>query len=522
LAKSKVEKMLDYMNSKKGCRYSQSNRWGSKTFDCSSLVYRAWQSAGVTMSGTTAAYEVDSDGFTLIWPSSMSRVKSTLGGGRNLLSRLNVQPGDHVFYRKPGHDRRWNIAHIATVNRSGKQIIHAIGRGVTTDSLDYWHSAICAVIRYKHAGSVAPPNSGADDENEFEEEQQKEITDEKTIVTIGEKAKARDLTALNAGVSNRIHEIIIQNNGKIYYPVIQDEITWETERKSSPGRLNFSVVADARLSIQEGNPVRFSYKGKKLFFGFVFSIQRNKDSILNITAYDQLRYLKNKDSCIYKNKTAAELIKMLADNYGLNVGAITDTKYKIESRIEDNMSLLDIIQNALDLTLENKKKLYVLYDKCGKLTLRNIENMKITLLIDKTTAEDYDYTSSIDGDTYNKIKLAYDNGETGVREFYIAQHGLNINRWGVLQHYEKITDTSNAKTQAKTLLNLYNRKCKTLSISNAVGYYNVRAGCSVIIKLDLGDVKLQNFMTCEKAKHTFKEGEHFMELNLRGGEEFFA
>ena len=474
------------------------------------------------MSGDTAGEEVDSDGFTLIWPSSMSKVKSTLGGGRNLLSRLNVQPGDHIFYRKPGHDRRWNIAHIATVNRSGKQIIHAIGRGVTTDSLTYWQGNICAVTRYKYAGNVSPISSDENDENEFTEEKQKDITDEKTITIIGNTPKPRDITALNVGVSNHTHEIIIQNNGKIYYPVIQDEVTWETERRGSPGKLNFSVAADSVLRIQEGNPVRFSYKGKKIFFGFIFSMQHNKDNIVNITAYDQLRYLKNKDSCIYKNKTASELIKNLAKRYGLNAGTLADTKYKIKSRIEDNTALFDIIQNALDLTLQNKKKIYVLYDKCGKLTLRNIEDMKTTLLIDNTTAEDYDYTTSIDGDTYNKIKLAYDNGTTGTREFYIAQHGLNINRWGVLQYYEKINDTTGAKTKAKTLLNLYNRKCKTLSISNAIGHYVIRAGCSVVVKLNLGDVKLQNYMVCEKVKHTFRDGEHLMDLNLRGGDEFFA
>lgn len=40
----------------------------------------------------------------------------------------------------------------------------------------------------------------------------------------------------------------------------------------------------------------------------------------------------------------------------------------------------------------------------------------------------------------------------------------------------------------------------------------------VVINLDLGDVKLKNWMLVEKCKHTYKEGEHWMDLTLRGGE----
>ncbi len=77
----------------------------------------------------------------------------------------------------------------------------------------------------------------------------------------------------------------------------------------------------------------------------------------------------------------------------LNVGTIEDTGYIIASRVEDNKTLFDIIQNALDLTLQNRKKLYVLYDDFGKLTLKNVESMKLNLMIDDETAENYSYTS---------------------------------------------------------------------------------------------------------------------------------
>ena len=43
------------------------------------------------------------------------------------------------------------------------------------------------------------------------------------------------------------------------------------------------------------------------------------------------------------------------------------------------------------------------YDDAGKLTLKNINSMKLNLLIDEETGETFDYSSSIDEQTYNTI-----------------------------------------------------------------------------------------------------------------------
>ncbi len=68
------------------------------------------------------------------------------------------------------------------------------------------------------------------------------------------------------------------------------------------------------------------------------------------------------------------------------------------------------------------------------------------------------------------------------------------------------------------LLKLYNKKTRSLRITNAIGDNRVRAGSMVIICLDLGDMKLNNFMLVETCKHTYRQGEHWMDLTLRGGE----
>ena len=59
------------------------------------------------------------------------------------------------------------------------------------------------------------------------------------------------------------------------------------------------------------------------------------------------------------------------------------------SMVEDNATLFDIIQDALDNTVMQKGTLYVLYDKVGKLTLSKVSSLKVNAcLIDQETGED--------------------------------------------------------------------------------------------------------------------------------------
>lgn len=313
-------------------------------------------------------------------------------------------------------------------------------------------------------------------------------------------------------------ELLIQNGSKVYVPVVEEGITWSTERAGTPGQLTFKVVKDEILNFTEGNAVRMRVDNKNIFYGFVFSKKRDKNGLITVTAYDQLRYLKNKDTYVYTNKTAGEFIKMIASDFGMRTGTLENTGYKIASRVEDNVSLFDMIQNALDLTLQNKKEMYVMYDDFGKITLKSLYSMRLNLLIDEETGENYSYTSSIDSDTYNRIKLVYENEEAGKRDVYIAQDSKNINEWGVLQYFDTLKEGENGKAKADALLQLYNKKTRNLSIQNALGDTRVRAGSMVIVQLNLGDVKLNNLMLVEKCKHNFNNDEHFMDLTLRGGE----
>lgn len=313
-------------------------------------------------------------------------------------------------------------------------------------------------------------------------------------------------------------ELLIQNGSRVYLPDVAEGVKLTLERKGTPGRLEFKVIKDDILKFTEGDPVKLTVNGTPMFYGFVFKKSRDKENTVDVTVYDQLRYLKNKDTITEEGLKASDLLKRIASDFGMRLGTVEDTGYTLETIVEENQTLFDMIQNALDETLTNTGQLYCLYDDVGKLTLKNINSMKLNLLIDKETGENFSYESSIDEQTYNRVKLAYNNDKTGKRELYIAQDSETMNQWGVLQYFEEVQTQTGAPAKANALLKLYDQKTRKLTVKNAFGDVRVKAGCAVVVSLDLGDISVNNYMVVNKVIHTFADNQHTMELDLIGGE----
>lgn len=313
------------------------------------------------------------------------------------------------------------------------------------------------------------------------------------------------------------YELIIGRKSKIHLPPTVEGVNIEWQRKGQPGKLTFSVVKTKNLSFTEGDPVRFSVDGKKMFYGFIFEKTRTglEDHKINVTAYDQIYYLtKNKDTYVFENKTAADIIRMLAADFHLNLGEIAPTPVNIESLVCDNKSLYDMISSALSITTQTTGQLYVLYDKAGKLTLSTADEMKVNSYVREDDAGNFDYKTSIAEDTYNKVKIVHEDKKAGARKVYYAEDPAKISQWGVLQYYEKANNDTMLQAQTLGILRMYDSKSRTLTVKNVLGNTSVRAGSVVPCVLGLGDMNLSNYMVVEQARHTFKENEHLMELRF--------
>lgn len=98
--------VVSFVLSKVGYPYSQPLRNSGKAFDCSSLAYYAWKSAGVDIlfgGGTTAAAEAE-------------------GLKYKTVKEENLQPGDLIFYSYTTNGRYKNISHVGIYVGNGKMV----------------------------------------------------------------------------------------------------------------------------------------------------------------------------------------------------------------------------------------------------------------------------------------------------------------------------------------------------------------------------------------------------------------
>jgi len=311
-------------------------------------------------------------------------------------------------------------------------------------------------------------------------------------------------------------EITIISGDKTIYPTVSDGVNLETISTGTPGKLEFSVVGD--INFEEGDKVIFKKDGVTHFLGYIFTIKTDKSEKISVTAYDQLRYFKNKDTYVYANKTASNLLSIIAADFKLKTGVIEDTGFVIVNRIEEDKTLFDIVQNALDITYQNTGKKYVFYDSGGALNLKSQDSLGTTFLISAQNAEDFSYATSIDKEVYNKVKLVYEDKRKNKRAVYIKENAEKMAKWGVLQYFKKIDETVNGNSEAESLLNSYCKKAKNLSLKNVLGDISLRGGFSVNVLLRVKGQDIPVKMTAESVNHNFEGDSHLMDIVLTGGD----
>lgn len=268
-------------------------------------------------------------------------------------------------------------------------------------------------------------------------------------------------------------------------------------------KLEFSYIND-NLVIKNGSVVRFKYNDDDTFYGYVFKHGQNNKKEITITAYDQLRYSKAKDTIVVNGDTVKTLVIKMCNYFNLKLGNLSDTGYVLPTSVQDDKTWLDIIYSGITDTLMNKGSKFALRDEFGSVALRNLEDLTLNLILgDESLVYDFDYEKSIDDDFYNQIKLASDNETSGKRDIYIAKDSSSIGSFGLLQYFDVLDKNYNAakaKARADNLLKLYNRETETLSLK-CIGDTRVRAGNSFYTQIS--DVGLNKRLIVKSVIHEF-------------------
>ena len=304
------------------------------------------------------------------------------------------------------------------------------------------------------------------------------------------------------------------------YAPIMEEGTYTTNRLDSPGQFSFTLIEKNGIAIPEGAGVYVQVDGYDLFKGYVFTAERSRNKRVKYTAYDQLRYLKAKSSYTFIAMSLEDIIRQIATDFGLVVGDLAETGYKIPSLVKENMSCLDIIFDALEKVTVETGKIYIFWDDYGKLTLTEAKAHVWNRLIgEKSLLSDYSYKRSIDSDTYNLVKLVRPNKETGRADVYAYGDSDTVRQWGLLQYYATVDEGMNAaqiEEMCKAYLKYYDRVWQTLNLKKIVGYPQIRAGWIIPVQISSIDVtRTQRFFLAEKVSHKLKGNTHTMDIEVK-------
>ena len=270
-------------------------------------------------------------------------------------------------------------------------------------------------------------------------------------------------------------------------------------------KLEFSYINDD-LIIENGSIVRFKFNDESIFYGYVFKVSRNKGKEISVTAYDQLRYCKAKDTIVIKGETVTSLVKKMCNYFKLTTGILTNTTYLLPTSVQDSKTWMDIIYYGINETLVNKGKKYCLRDEFGHISLRDLDDLKLDLVLgDESFCYDFSYDKSIDDEFYNLIKI-YVKGDSKTEkdnQMVISKNDASISKFGALQYFEvaqENTNVSQAKAKADMLLSLYNREVETLSLE-CLGDISIRAGSSFYAQIS--DISLNKRLIVKEVAHEF-------------------
>ena len=299
-----------------------------------------------------------------------------------------------------------------------------------------------------------------------------------------------------------------------------------TKISDDPGKATFSIITpDKPLNFNEGAGVEIKLNGHGMFKGYVFKKKINQDKYkIEVTAYDQLRYLKNKDSMVFRGKTSNQIFAQICDEFVLKYKVRDASSYVCASKSNDNCTLYEMIQNALDDTLIHTGEWFIIRDNFGTLEHVNVYSLQPRILIgDGSGLSEFDYETSIDDKTYNQIKLYRDDQKSGKRKVWVVNDtkngGKNLLNWGVLQLYDKVDDNlteAQVKQKAYDLLDLYNHPTRTLKLTS-IGHYKVTAGSVLRVNIkDMGNMNIDNeVVLVTSCTHKIEDSVHTMELEVQ-------
>lgn len=316
----------------------------------------------------------------------------------------------------------------------------------------------------------------------------------------------------------KIQLLVVKNKKTIDMTNLVQSVRWSGRKGSSARTITVTMIDDdgyrharSGIDVADGNQCVFLVDGKERFRGILMNQNQGDKKQLKFKAYDNGIYLaNNKDTFVYKNKTADQVFSDVCSRFGIPTGEVAKCSYKIPELTKSKTTGQDAVLDALGLDYKATGTRHFISSDKGKLSLLQRKDQVISFVVDgDANLYGYSYTKSIES-IKTRVKMISKEGTTIAEKSNSALE----QKIGIFQEIQQ-PDESLTKAQVKDLVgsvldNLDDPE-ETLTL-NILGDPDVISGKAILVKIPHLGISRAYYVDSDD--HTFEDNMHTMSLTL--------
>lgn len=316
----------------------------------------------------------------------------------------------------------------------------------------------------------------------------------------------------------RIQLLVVKDKKTIDMTNLVKSVRWSGRKGSSARTITVAMIDDdgyrharSGIDVADGNQCVFLVDGKERFRGIIMNQNQGDNKQLKFKAYDNGIYLaNNKDTFVYKNKTADQVFSDVCSRFGIPTGEVAKCSYKIPEFTKSKTTGQDAVLDALGLDYKATGTRHFISSDKGKLSLLQRKDQVISVVVDgDANLYGYSYTKSIES-IKTRVKMISKEGTTLAEK---SNSSLE-QKIGIFQEIQQ-PDESLTKAQVKDLvgsvLDTLDDPEETLTL-NILGDPDVISGKAILVKIPHLDISRAYYVDSDD--HTFEDNMHTMSLTL--------
>lgn len=316
----------------------------------------------------------------------------------------------------------------------------------------------------------------------------------------------------------KIQLLVVKDKKTTDMTNLVQSVRWSGRKGASARTITVTLIDDdgyrharSGIDVADGNQCVFLVDGKERFRGILMNQNQGDKKQLKFKAYDNGIYLaNNKDTFVYKNKTADQVFSDVCSRFGIPTGEIAKCAYKIPELTKSKTTGQDAVLDALSLDYKATGTRHFISSDQGKLSLLQRKDQVISFVVDgDTNLYGYSYTKSIES-IKTRVKMISKEGTTLAEKSNSALE-QKIGIFQEIQQPEESLTKAQVKDLVGSVLDTLDDPEETLTL-NTLGDPDVISGKAILVKIPHLGISRAYYV--DDDDHTFEDNMHTMSLTL--------